>query len=208
MRVLLLVEAGVLEVGDITPQGPHQEKVDGVLQENAEALVACNESGQRQTLTVDLRVDSGAIMLLKVEGPEDLSGCVRGVLKAADWSGLSQQALHFPIELVPPMVGSEPTWSPPAEAQGPGLTVVSVAAKGEQTAERVARLKVDLAAPCYLGTRKGGTVVVSSKRGVLEDGVGDGPAAECLSREVGSWVWPDEAGSDVVITFLVVPQPR
>ncbi len=203
--MILLVGAGVLEIGDITPQGPHAEPLEALLLESAEDLLACNETGQRQELAVTMRLEGGRPMMLTVDGPEDLAACVRGGLKtlAYDTDGLPM--VSFPMTLVP-IAGTTPA-SPDVEATtGPGLQVAEVAAKDPDSAQRVAELKLELATPCYTGARKGGILVVSSTRGVLDDGIGDAKAAECVAGEVSQWVWPTGTGSEVVITFHLTPE--
>jgi len=203
--LILLVGAGVLEVGDITPQGPHAEPLEALLQESAEVLLACNQTGQRQEVAVTMRLEGGRPMMLRVDGPEDLAACVRQGLQPLAYDNDPLPEVSFPLILVP-IASTKPTLHDFKDYVGPGLRVAEVAAKDPDSARRVAELKVDLAAPCYTGARKGGSLVVSSTRGVLQDEIGDSNAAQCVASEVARWVWPAGTGSEVVVTFHLSPE--
>jgi hypothetical protein len=204
-EMILLVGAGVVEVGAIEPYDTHADKLHKLMLENGEAFLACNETGQRQSVTVTARLEGGRPMMLSVDGPTDLSACLRPVLMGLEWPSEAREVV-IPLDLVP--LASEATSAAkpvmdPTTYVTPNFGVVSVAAKDEERAARVVQLKLALAAPCAEGARHSGTLVVSNTRGVLENGTEDTALATCVAEEVARWPFPPDAGSEIVITFQV-----
>ena len=200
-NMVLLVGAGVVEVGAIEPYDAHADKLHKLVLANGDALLACNETGQRQTVTITARLEGGRPMMLSVDGPTDLSACLRPVLMGMQWPSEAREVV-IPLDLVPIVTESKAALDP-ATYVTPNFGVISVAAKDTARAERVVKHKLALAAPCAEGARRGGTLVVSTTRGVLENGTEDTALGTCVAEEVARWPFPPDAGSEIVITFLV-----
>lgn len=201
---MLWLIGGVLEVGTIDPGGAHADPLQELMEENAAALAACNDTGQRQTIQVDIRLEQGTPKTLVLDGPDDLAACVRDVLMAIEYDTEPLET-SFPLDLVPLESPVTSTTDDPADKPPPGVTIGSVMAKDEARAQRVVERKKDQIIPCVEGVRSEGAVVVSTTRGVLVNETGDEAIAECIVEVVREWPFPPAGGWEVVVTFHIDP---